>query len=217
MSVVFTSCCKRLLGDKSDEELNNISAYINAIFIFGGASWWLYLRCLSATRHVENSSYFFPLPVTAYLQFLRVICPTGGPLLSVVFYSGFGLGAVLVTTTTLMVEEWPKKTTAIFLGFLSISSTCRIFSAGDYRLFRSSWRRFFNWCYTCLHCDTFYSITEESKQWKYDRESVIHKRKKRKHLATNHRTDLCNRFHHIWYHAYWFVAIFSWLPTWIKA
>ena len=37
MSVYLPVAVKDLLGDKSEDELNNISGYINAIFIFGGA------------------------------------------------------------------------------------------------------------------------------------------------------------------------------------
>src|SRR5678809_1766720 len=37
MSVYLPVAVKDLLGDKDPDELNNISAYINAVFIFGGA------------------------------------------------------------------------------------------------------------------------------------------------------------------------------------
>ncbi|MFI5188380.1 MAG: MFS transporter, partial [Chitinophagales bacterium] len=37
MSVYLPVAVKDLLGDKNPDELNNISAYINSIFIFGGA------------------------------------------------------------------------------------------------------------------------------------------------------------------------------------
>src|ERR1700712_5314236 len=38
MSVYLPVAVKDLLGDQSKDELSNISAYINAIFIFGGAA-----------------------------------------------------------------------------------------------------------------------------------------------------------------------------------
>jgi len=59
------------------------------------------------------------------------------------FFSGFGLGGVLVTTTTIMIEEWPKKTRAIFIGILSIAIPVGIFSAGVIDYFVSSWRQGF--------------------------------------------------------------------------
>ena len=37
MSVYLPVAVKDLLGNVSDDEMNNISAYINAIFIFGGS------------------------------------------------------------------------------------------------------------------------------------------------------------------------------------
>lgn len=37
MSVYLPVAVKDLLGDKSEKELNTISAYINAVFIFGGS------------------------------------------------------------------------------------------------------------------------------------------------------------------------------------
>jgi MFS family permease len=42
-------------------------------------------------------------------------------------FTGFGFGGVLVTTTTVMMEEWPAKTRAIFVGILSISIPVGIF------------------------------------------------------------------------------------------
>ena len=59
------------------------------------------------------------------------------------FFSGFGLGGVLVTTVTIMMEEWPQKTRAIFIGILSISIPVGIFSAGVIDYFVSSWRQGF--------------------------------------------------------------------------
>ena len=38
MSVYLPVAVKDLLGDKNESELNTISAYINSIFIFGGAA-----------------------------------------------------------------------------------------------------------------------------------------------------------------------------------
>ena len=38
MSVYLPVAVKDLLGDKNESELNSISAYINSIFIFGGAA-----------------------------------------------------------------------------------------------------------------------------------------------------------------------------------
>ena len=43
------------------------------------------------------------------------------------FFSGFGLGAILVAYTTLIIEEWPSKTRAIFMGILSIAIPVGIF------------------------------------------------------------------------------------------
>ena len=59
MSVYLPVAVKDLLGDKDADELNNISAYINAVFIFGGAFGGFISGIISDNSRQKNCSYFF--------------------------------------------------------------------------------------------------------------------------------------------------------------
>jgi MFS family permease len=59
MSVYLPVAVKDLLGDKGADELNNISAYINSVFIFGGAFGGFISGIISDKGRKKNCSYFF--------------------------------------------------------------------------------------------------------------------------------------------------------------
>src|SRR4029077_20860193 len=103
-----------------------------------------------------------------------------------------GLGGILVTAPTLMTEEWPKKTRAIFIGILSIGIPAGIFSAGVINYFVSSWRQgFLIGIMPVSIALLFVFFLKESSKWKSEREKVIrHKKKSEKIFAANHRYDL---------------------------
>ncbi|MEJ7587786.1 MAG: MFS transporter [Ferruginibacter sp.] len=135
------------------------------------------------------------------------------------FFYRVRVRGVLVTTTTLMMEEWPKKTRAIFIGILSISIPVGIFSAGVIDYFVSSWRQGFLVGIIPVGIAILSTwVLRESKKWKYDREAVRLNEKKNENIfAPGHRADLLKgsvifgaMLIGIW-------AIFSWIPTWIQS
>jgi MFS family permease len=218
MSVYLPVAVKDLLGNKNANELNNISAYINAIFIFGGAFGGFICGMISdkAGRKtaviISIASYGIFTVLTGYMPnwWGVVICR---------FFSGFGLGGVLVTTTTILMEEWPKKTRAIFIGIWSISIPVGIFSAGVIDYFVSSWRQGFLVGLIPIGIALVSIwVLKESDKWKNDRKAVVQQAKKNENIfAASHRTDLIigsiifgTMLIGMW-------AIFSWIPTWIQS
>ena len=132
---------------------------------------------------------------------------------------GFGLGGVLVTTTTLMMEEWPKKSRAIFVGILSISIPIGIFSAGVIDYFVSSWRQGFlvGIAPVAIAIVSLWFL-KESEKWKYDREELLTNREKKDSaFSGQHTKDLVlgSLIFGTMLIGMW--AIFSWLPTWIQS
>jgi MFS family permease len=217
MSVYLPVAVKDLLGDKSENELNTISAYINSIFIFGGAAGgficgWISDKMGRKTAVIVSiASYGLFTMLTGYMPnwWAVVICR---------FFTGFGLGGVLVTTATIMMEEWPQKTRAIFMGILSIGIPVGIFSAGVIDYFVSSWRHaFLVGIFPLLIVFVSFWLLEESQVWKNCRTSNI--QAKKKDSAFFPAMDSSNLFVGsvifgtmligLW-------AIFSWLPTWIQ-
>jgi MFS family permease len=217
MSVYLPVAVKDLLGDKSNGELNTISAYINAVFIFGGSFGGFICGIISdkAGRKpgviVSIASYGIFTILTGYM-------PTWWGVVICRFCSGFGLGGVLVTTVTIMMEEWPQKTRAIFIGILSISIPVGIFSAGLINYFVSSWRQGFLIGIIPVGIAILsIFLLKESSKWKYNRGEIELKPAEKGTLFTgSHRKDLITGSIIFGTMLIGLWAIFSWLPTWIQ-
>lgn len=142
MSVYLPVAVKDLLGDKSSEELSKISAYINAVFILGGAVGG-FISGIISDKAGRKAGVICSIACYGLFTLATGYMPNWWGVVLCRFLSGFGLGGVLVTTVTLMMEAWPKKTRAVFIGILSISIPVGIFSAGVIDYFVSSWRQGF--------------------------------------------------------------------------
>ncbi len=217
MSVYLPVAVRDLLGNKDSNELNNISAYINSIFIYGGAVGGLISGILS-DKLGRKFAVIFSIASYGIFTILTGLMPNWWAVVICRFFSGFGLGAVLVTTNTIMIEEWPKKTRAIFVGILSIAIPVGIFSAGVIDYFVSSWRQAFlvGILPTALAILSFWSL-KESDQWKSNRSIASGKNRNNDSLFSgSHIKDLVlgsiifgTMLIGLW-------AIFSWLPTWMQ-
>jgi len=217
MSVYLPVAVKDLLGNKDSDQLNNISAYINSIFLYGAAVGGLISGILS-DKLGRKFAVIFSIASYGIFTILTGFMPTWWTVVICRFFSGFGLGAVLVTTNIIMIEEWPKKTRSIFVGILSIGIPVGIFSAGVIDYFVSSWRQAFlvGIIPTAIAVLSFW-LLKESEQWKNS-----------PHLQTKKRTGIISLFSgHITRDlilgslvfgtmliGLW--AIFSWLSTWMQ-
>jgi MFS family permease len=217
MSVYLPVAVKDLLGDKSTDELNNISAYINAVFIFGGA-FGGFISGIISDKAGRKIGVIFSIGCYGLFTILTGYMPTWWGVVICRFFTGFGLGAVLVTTVILMMEQWPQKTRAIFIGILSISIPVGIFSAGVIDYFVSSWRQGFLVGIIPVGIAILaVFLLKESKKWKYNRHDISIQTKKKAHIFDPvYRTDLVigslifgTMLIGLW-------AIFSWIPTWIQ-
>ena len=217
MSVYLPVAVKDLLGDQSEESLNTISAYINSIFIFGSAAGGFSCGWIS-DRFGRKSAVIVSLLFLGVFTSLTGWMPNWWLVVICRFFSGFGLGGILVNTTTIMMEEWPKKSRAIFVGILSIAIPVGIFSAGVIDYFVSSWRQAFYVGLAPLLQSilAFWSLTE-STQWKNSQSVATVQDADSKELF--HPSNSINLFIGsvifgsmligLW-------AIFLWLPTWIQ-
>jgi MFS family permease len=218
MSVYLPVAVKDLLGDKNPEELNTISAYINAVFILGG-SFGGFISGVISDKAGRKTGVIFSIACYGLFTVLTGYMPNWWAVVVCRFFSGFGLGAVLVTTTTIMIEEWPARTRAIFIGILSIAIPVGIFSAGVINYFVSSWRQGFLVGIIPLSIAILSVwLLRESKKWKDDKAAIIqHVKKSNTIFSPVHRNDLIigatvfgTMLIGLW-------AIFSWLPTWIQS
>ena len=218
MSVYLPVAVKDLLGDVSEDELNNISAYINAVFILGG-SFGGFISGIISDKAGRKTGVIFSIACYGVFTILTGYMPHWWGVVICRFFSGFGLGGVLVTTTTIMMEEWPKKSRAIFMGFLSISIPVGIFSAGVIDYFVSSWRQgFLVGIFPVAIAILSVWFLRESKKWKFSKDEIVPlTAKKESVFAGDHRRNLIlgsvifgSMLIGLW-------AIFSWLPTWIQS
>jgi len=177
MSVYLPVAVKDLLGDKDVGELNNISAYINSVFIFGGA-FGGFISGVITDKAGRKTAVIFSIACYGLFTILTGFMPTWWAVVICRFFSGFGLGAILVTAPTIMLEEWPQKTRAIFIGILSIGIPVGIFSAGLINYFVSSWRQgFLVGIIPVTIAIISIFLLQESDKWKYDRKQAIKKKK----------------------------------------
>jgi len=218
MSVYLPVAVKDLLGKTGENELNNISAYINSVFIFGSAIGGFISGFISdkagrktgVILSIACYGVFTILVGNMHSWFGVVVCR---------FFSGFGLGGILVTAPTIMTEEWPKKTRAIFIGILSIAIPVGIFSAGVINYFVSSWREgFLVGIIPVGIAVVAIFLLRESSGWKNDRKQVITQHIKSESIfAPAYRYDLIKGSVIFGTMLIGLWAIFSWLPTWIQS
>jgi MFS family permease len=218
MSVYLPVAVKDLLGDKDPDELNNISAYINAVFIFGGA-FGGFISGIISDKAGRKTAVIFSIACYGVFTVLTGFMPTWWGVVICRFFSGFGLGAILVTGPTIMLEEWPQKTRAIFIGILSIGIPVGIFSAGAINYFVSSWRQGFLVGIIPVTIAILAAfLVKESEKWKYDRGQVVrHKKNDENIFRADHRNDLVTGSIIFGTMLIGLWAIFSWIPTWIQS
>jgi MFS family permease len=229
MSVYLPVAVKDLLGQVTDEKFNDVSAYINSVFIFGwmfgGVVWGLVCDRIGRARAVMMSTLCYGL-----FTLLTAVCPSWWLVMGCRFLSGFGVGGVLVTTTILVSEVWTGKKRAVALGILSISIPVGIFSAGLINYLLPGWREaFLTGIIPLLAAGASLFFLRESDKWKGAGEAGAAGTEGSAGNAGNaaeagggflslvYRKDL-------WMGSLIFGtmligmwAIFSWLPTWVQS
>jgi MFS family permease len=217
MSVYLPVAVKDLLGNKNLEELDTISAYINAVFILGGA-FGGFIAGFISDRAGRKKSLIFSIALLGVFTLLTGYMPNWMAVVACRFFTGCGLGAVLVTTTTIMMEEWPPKTRAIFMGILSIAMPVGIFSAGTIDYFVSSWRQAFIAGLVPIIIALLSAwLLKESRKWQSHHSTANRQSKKKEHIfSTGYRADLITGSLIFGTMLIGLWAIFSWLPTWIQ-
>jgi MFS family permease len=142
MSVYLPMAVKEFPGAAGAADLNTVSAYINSIFIIGwslgGFTWGVIGDRLGRKRALVLSvaGYGIFTILTGYTTHWWA-------LFTCRFFSGFGVGGVLVVTATYLTEIWPERGRAVILGFLSIAIPVGIFSAGLINYVVAGWRQGF--------------------------------------------------------------------------
>ncbi len=218
MSVYLPVAVKDLLGDTPAADLNSISAYINALFIFGwafgGFTWGVIGDTLGRKRSLL-------LAISCYGLFtvLTGFMTSWGGVVMCRLMSGFGVGGVAVAAYTLMSEIWPQKSRPVYIGILSIAFPVGIISAGAINYIVSSWREgFLVGIIPLLLAFAGIFLVRESDKWLLDRSSgEVRDNKLKTMFSSGHRKDVISSsaIYGAMLISLW--AIFSWLPTWVQS
>ncbi|MBS1665513.1 MAG: MFS transporter [Bacteroidetes bacterium] len=214
MSVYLPVAVKDLLGAVEGPRFESISAYINSIFIFGcmfgGLSWGFIADRIGRSKSVILSTAccgLFTL-LTAFSSSWLVVSLYR-------FFTGFGVGGILLTTNILIAELWTEKNKAVALGIVGVGMPIGFVFAGMMNNLVSNWHyAFATGAIPLLVAGVATIVLAEPDQWK-DRktESAIDKKlftaSNREALVTGsliYGTMLIG----LW-------AIFSWAPTWVQS
>jgi len=216
MSVYLPVAVRELLGDTTTE-LNAISGYINALFIFGwafgGFTWGVI-----GDRLGRKKSLLFAITCYGIFTVLTGFMNNWWGVMLCRLMSGFGVGGVAVASYTLLSEIWPAKSKAIFIGILSIAFPVGIFSAGLINYIVSSWREGFMIGVIPLALAFVGAfIIKESDKWIADRNDPTERSGTFKTMFSTHRKDVVSSsvIYGTMLISLW--AIFSWLPTWVQS
>ena len=216
MSVYLPVAVKDLLGAVGGEQLNNVRATINSIFIFGwmfgGVIWGLVCDRLGRARTVLLSTICYGL-----FTVLVAAAPSWWLVAGCRLLAGFGVGGVLVTTTMLVSEAWMGKARAVALGILSISIPIGIFSAGLINNLLPQWRLAFLTgaipLVTAALAFLFLRSLESAREGQAEASGVRADRffapKYRRNLLTGS-TIFGTMLIGMW-------VIFEWLPSWVQS
>jgi MFS family permease len=216
MSVYLPVVIKELQGDLLPEQVNSVSGYINAVFIFGwavgGVTWGVI-----SDKIGRKKAFVYAVACYGVFTILTGLMPQWTGVVLCRFMSGFGVGGELVIAFTLISEVWPNKSKAVFTGILSIAFPVGIFSAGAINYVLSSWREgFFIGIMPITFAILGAIIISESEVWKnYKQLKISNKNDNSLFAPTNRRSVIVGSIMFgtmligLW-------AIFSWLPTWVQ-
>ena len=218
MSVYLPVAVTDLLGNVTDEKMNDVGAYINSAFIFGsmfgGFAWGFICDRIGRSRSVILSTAFYGL-FTIATAFSSSWLMVG----MYRFLTGFGIGGVIVTTNILICELWPEKKRAVALGIVSAAMPVGFIIAGAMNNLLADWHDAFLTGIAPLALSVLsVFILTESESWKKNRgaeDKTIPLNKKI--FADEYRKNLVKGSLIFGAMLIGLWAVFSWAPTWIQS
>jgi len=218
MSVYLPVAVKDLLGNVTEEKMNNVGAYINSVFIFGsmfgGFAWGFICDKTGRSKAVILS--------TALYGLFTVLTAFSSSWLMVGIYrfmTGFGVGGVIVTTNILIAELWPEKKRAVALGIVSAAMPVGFIVAGAMNNLLPNWHNAFLIGIVPLATVVIALFTlPESGTWKLNKQiSATNANFSNKLFAPGYKKNLFTGSVIFGAMLIGLWAVFSWAPTWIQS
>jgi MFS family permease len=217
MSVYLPVIVKSLLGNVSNEKMNNVGAFINSVFIFGsmlgGFAWGFICDRIGRSRAVVLSTALYGLFT------LLTAFSSSWILVGVYrFITGFGVGGVILTTNILVAEFWPEKKKAIALGIVSAAMPVGFIFAGAMNNLLSDWHSAFLTGIIPLVTAIIAAFTlPESENWKSNKLAQVKNIRLTKLFAADYRKNLIKGSVIFGAMLIGLWAVFSWAPTWVQS
>jgi MFS family permease len=218
MSVYLIAVVKGLLGNVTAEKMNNVSAYINAVFIFGmmfgGFVWGVICDKIGRSKAVVLSTALYGLftVLTAYSSSWLIVGIYR-------FVTGFGAGGVLVTTNILVAELWPEKKKAVALGIVSAAMPVGFIVAGAVNVLLPDWHNaFLSGVVPLMVAAVAIFALPESPSWKANKTAPPNAaRLSNKLFAPAYKKNLLTGSLIFGAMLIGLWAIFSWAPAWVQS
>ena len=213
MSVYLPVVVKTLLGDVADD-LNYVSAYINALYLVGWAVGGLVWGMISDSIGRAKA---LTLCIGCYGLFTSLIhfATSWEQVVAFRLLSGFGVGGVLVISATFLSEIWPQRSRSIIIGVVSIGFPIGVFSAGLTNYIVSDWRQAFLIGFIPFTISILSIwLLKESNQW---RESKTFSSAGKIKFTEDVKSNLFKGAVIFGTMLIGLWAIFSWLPTWVQS
>ena len=216
ISVNLPVAIPELLGKTpTADELGKIGAYLNASFIFGWMFGGLTLGVVS-DKVGRIKTLAFSAGIYGVFTLMTVFVANWESLLVYRFFTGLGVGGVLLLTTVYISEIWDTDTRPVALGILAVSFPIGIVLTGGLNVVFNSWRQSF-WLgiIPILLSFIIISFLPESSSWQSE-ERNKNQHKESIFSETNGPKLLIGSLIFgavligLW-------AIFSWLPTWVQS
>ncbi|MEA5140277.1 MFS transporter [Arcicella rigui] len=214
MSVNLPVAIPELLGKTpSVDELGQIGAYLNASFIFGWMFGGLTLGIIS-DKIGRIKTLAFSAGLYGVFTLMTVFVANWESLLVYRFFTGLGVGGVLLISTVYISEIWNASTRPVALGILAVSFPIGIVLTGGLNVLFGNWRQSFWLGIIPILLAFVIMLLPESSIWQSE---GLNKKQKKESIfsAQNGKKLLIGSLVFgsvligLW-------AIFSWLPTWVQ-
>ena len=218
MSVYLPVAVKDLLGNVTEEKINNVGAYINSVFIFGsmfgGFAWGFICDKTGRSKAVILSTALYGLftVLTAFSSSWLVVGIYR-------FITGFGVGGVILTTNILIAELWHGKKRAVALGIVSAAMPLGFIVAGAMNNILTDWHiAFLTGFVPIATAIAAILILPESSSWKRNKqEPGINHTFSNKLFDPGYKKNLTSGSVIFGAMLIGLWAVFSWAPTWIQS
>ncbi|CAG5070655.1 Sialic acid transporter NanT [Dyadobacter sp. CECT 9623] len=214
MSVYLPVAIRELNGGAvSEEQLGEIGAYINALYLYGWMCGGLLFGMIS-DRIGRVKSLTLVTALYGIFTCLVTIVPNWHTLLAFRFMTGMGVGGVLLISTVYISEIWEEKTRAVMLGILAVCFPIGIVTTGSINLLFSNWRSAFGiGIVPVITASLIYLLAPESAKW---RNLNVSDKKSTTLFTGENRANLISGSLIFGSVLIGLWGIFSWLPTWVQ-